>query len=443
MNWKMLLYIVIAGCLILVTAGCDTLQQTEDGDLTASGFIAADQVRIATEIGGRVLTINVVEGDRVNAGDVLFSIDDELLNAQSAQVQTTIDLAQAAIETANAQLQSAETQYDLVVQQARMAEAQQLGFTSVYTGGYDLPAWYFEKTELLAAAEAEVDQAQVNMDTELANLTNELAEASNEDFVAVETRLAQAQIAFEIAELTLQQAEASLDQEELVDAAQKLWDSADAELDAAQLEYDRMLSSSAAETVLEARARVAAARLWLDTAIGQLASIQTGEESLQVQSALSAVNTARTAITQAEANLAQAEAGMSLIELQIQKCQVTAPIDGTIVSLNIEAGELVAAGTTLMTIAQLDEVTLTVYVPEDEYGRINLGQAISIYVDSYPNKEYTGIVQSIADEAEFTPRNVQTVEGRKSTVFAVTIRVPNEDDELKPGMPADVNFNLD
>jgi multidrug resistance efflux pump len=90
----------------------------------------------------------------------------------------------------------------------------------------------------------------------------------------------------------------------------------------------------------------------------------------------------------------------------------------------------------------LDELNLTVYVPEDQYGQIRIGQEVSISVDSYSDRVFTGEVMKIADEAEFTPRNVQTVEGRKSTVYAVKINLPNAEETLKPGMPADVDFNL-
>jgi len=83
-------------------------------------------------------------------------------------------------------------------------------------------------------------------------------------------------------------------------------------------------------------------------------------------------------------------------------------------------------------------VRLTVYVPEDKYGQIQLGQSVTITADSFPGESFDGQVIRIADEAEFTPRNVQTVEGRLATVYAVEILAPNPDLRLKPGMPADV-----
>jgi len=93
-----------------------------------------------------------------------------------------------------------------------------------------------------------------------------------------------------------------------------------------------------------------------------------------------------------------------------------------------------------MVVSQLSPVTVTVYVPEDRYGQIDLGQSVTVSVDSFPGQAFNGTVLWISSEAEFTPRNVQTVSGRKATVYAVKIEVPNESDLLKPGMPADVSF---
>jgi len=107
---------------------------------------------------------------------------------------------------------------------------------------------------------------------------------------------------------------------------------------------------------------------------------------------------------------------------------------------NLEAGETVSPGSTLMTIGQLNEVELVVYIPEDHYGEINLGEKAEVRVDSFTGETFNGTVVHISDQAEFTPRNVQTVEGRRATVYAVKLLVPNPDFKLKPGMPADVTF---
>ncbi len=437
--------LILTSLLLLGLSACSTLDGNGAAqELTASGFIATDQIRIAPEISGKVLEILVSEGDTVQPGDVLFNLDCELLQAQSQQTQAAVDLATVSVDAANAQLVSAQVQYDLIVQQARLGDLQSraTAWAAPAPDDFDTPAWYFEKDELLAAAQAEVDAASLDLETELANLENELQDASNEDFIAVETRLAQAQMAYRIADQTLEQAKAARDKDTLEPAAQEQMDAAQSELDAAQLEYDRLLTTTAAQAVLEARARVAVARARLNNALDALTALQTGEDSLAVEAALSAASQAEIAVTQAQANLVQAQAALNFIELQLQRCVVTAPSAGTVLSLDVDAGELVAAGGVVLTIGQLDEVNLTVYVPEDQYGQISLGQEVSISVDSYPNRAFTGQVLSIADEAEFTPRNVQTVEGRQSTVFAIKINVSNTDQALKPGMPADVVFDL-
>ena len=99
---------------------------------------------------------------------------------------------------------------------------------------------------------------------------------------------------------------------------------------------------------------------------------------------------------------------------------------------------MAALGSGLLVLGKLDTLQVTVYIPEDRYGQITLGQAASVSVDSFPGETFAGKVTHIADQAEYTPRNVQTADGRKTTVFAVEIEIPNPDLNLKPGMPVDV-----
>jgi multidrug resistance efflux pump len=90
-----------------------------------------------------------------------------------------------------------------------------------------------------------------------------------------------------------------------------------------------------------------------------------------------------------------------------------------------------------VTISDLEALTLTIYVREDQLGQVQLGQAVSVTVDAYPGRVFAGAVQSISSQAEFTPKNVQTQEERANMVFAVKVSLPNPDHALKPGMPAD------
>lgn len=120
--------------------------------------------------------------------------------------------------------------------------------------------------------------------------------------------------------------------------------------------------------------------------------------------------------------------------------KVRTPIAGVLLTRAIEPGEIAAPGGTLLVVGDLRTLTLTVYVPEDRYGQVYLGQAYQISVDSFPGQSFTGRVTHISDQAEFTPRNVQTVQGRKNTVYAVRLTLDNPEMALKPGMPADVRL---
>ena len=122
--------------------------------------------------------------------------------------------------------------------------------------------------------------------------------------------------------------------------------------------------------------------------------------------------------------------------------RIRSPIDGVVLLRAAEPGEVTTAGGALLVVANLDEMTLTIYLPEDQYGKVYLGEEVPITVDSFPDRVYTGKVVHISDRPEYTPQNVRTVEGRKSTVYAIRLAVANPDHDLKPGMPADVTVNL-
>ena len=139
----------------------------------------------------------------------------------------------------------------------------------------------------------------------------------------------------------------------------------------------------------------------------------------------------------AEAQVASAEAAAAALQTRIDKMRLIAPVDGVVTSRSGHAGEAAVAGVSLLTIAQLDEVMLTIYIPEDELNRVYIGQEVSVQVDSYPDRVFAGTVSYIAQEAEFTPKNVQMKEDRVNMVFAVKVRLPNPQHLLKPGMPAD------
>lgn len=430
-------------CLIVLSLGaCNWFQNSSSTTLSASGTISATDVQISPEISGKVTEIDAAEGDSVKVGDILFKEDTQLLEAQLAQAQASEDSANSGLDAANAQLKSAQDEYTITLQTLQQQDTTNRTNTwnSTADSSFTLPSWYFQQDEQITAAQAEVTAAQQALDTEKTNLNAELKKASNQDFVAAEDRLAQAQTAYTVAKETEQQASAATDNNSLKSAAQDNLDAATNELKSAQTAYNSILTTSAAQSVLEARGRVAAAQGRVDNAETVLAQLQTGSQSLQLQSVSDKVKQAQTAVTQATDAVAEAKAAVDLIDLQIEKSTVKAPVAGIITSRNLEVGELAASGGVLMVISQLNQVYLTVYISEDQYGQIKLGQSVSISVDSFPNTTFSGTVQYISNKAEYTPDNVQTVNGRKATVYAVKITVPNANLDLKPGMPADATF---
>ena len=445
MKNKKVLWLIILLFVLSVTA-CSglTINGNNNGDLHASGRISALQVDISSEVGGIVQEIIVEEGDSIKAGDILFRIDNTLLQAQYNQAIAMINVAETAIESANAQLAAVELQLEITLQGVR--QQKQITVDSAWQENqpddFNMPVWYFTDNENLAAVDQEVQAAEEALRIELNNLETVLEDYKSSDLIAVEERLAKAQAAYQISEITLEQAKNADENEALEDIAQDLFDEASSELDATQSSYDRILTTTAAKDVLEARSRFAVAQRRYENALNNFSQLQTGVQSLQFEAAKAAVTMAETGVAQAEANLLQAQAALEVFEIQMDKFVVKAPIDGIVLSRNLESGEIIVPGSVTIVIGQLEEVRLTVYIPEDKYGQIQLGQSVTISVDSFPDEIFQGQVVRIADEAEFTPRNVQTVEGRLATVYAVDILVPNSNLKLKPGMPADIVINI-
>ena len=142
------------------------------------------------------------------------------------------------------------------------------------------------------------------------------------------------------------------------------------------------------------------------------------------------------------AQLRQTRAALAASQDRLRDTVITAPVSGVVLRKNSEAGETVAAGAAVYSLGDLENPWIRVYVKEDKLGLVKLGQKAEVMTDSFPNKTYLGIVTMISSEAEFTPKNVQTQEERVKLVFALKVSVKNENEELKPGMPADVKIIL-
>ncbi len=207
----------------------------------------------------------------------------------------------------------------------------------------------------------------------------------------------------------------------------------------AELARAQAIPETTEDRVAIADAAVLTAQAQVKMAEGQLARMEAEAARLKVGATPEEIATLEAQVSQAEAALTAAEAASHTIQIELGRTTLIAPVGGVILQRLAHVGELASPGAPLFTLADLDEVTLTVYVPEAELGKVSLGQTVDISVDAY-DEIFTGEVSHIASEAEFTPKNVQTQEERVHMVFAVKIRLQNTDHQLKPGMPADAIF---
>ena len=466
--------LVISALLMVLLAGCASPDQ---GTIQASGQIEAKQVDVASELSGRVVEVSVHEGDSVKAGEILLRLDDSLLQEQRKAAAASLDTTAAASQSAQSALYVAQAQYTHVLD-AALAEDEQTRLADWFPNDpkqFDQPRWYFTRAEQVQVAQGQVDAAQKALgaaQAKLEDLTKSLPESK---FVAVEQRLESARQAYlitkqvnEVAhnsvkkdtpeglfnlthcgtnqgyklatgQLTNQVYSCTGDQN-LSAASQRQYDDAQAELAAAQSAYNQLLGSAEAQQLLNARANVSVLQQRYYTAMDRLRGLQTGELSPSVTAAQGSVDQAQAAYDQSQKAIAQAQADLGLIDTQLKKLAVEAPIEGVVLVRSVEAGEVIQAGAPVMTIGQLNILRLTVYISENEYGQIHLGQTAKLSVDSFPGQAFTGTVTHISDQAEFTPQNVQTKEGRQTTVYAVELSVDNAGDKLKPGMPVDATF---
>lgn len=391
--------------------------------LVASGFIEADQVSVTTDIGGRIVALHAGEGDEVRAEEVLVELDDSLLRAQ--------------VDIAEADLAAAEAALALVRAGARQ--------------------------ETLAYAEAQVAQAEAAQDAARVAWTDAQAILQNpqELNLAITSARSQLDVLDHRAEQAEALANAAQEQRNLADEVVSMLEDVAPFLPPNALHsarYEQALAtyqSWAAWTGAEqAETALTGAGRYLTELQRQEANpldlqAQVDAAKAQYEVASAAVEVARAQveglklgatpeqIAAAEAQVAVARSALAAVRVQLEKLTLKAPISGLVLERPVHVGEVAVPGSPLLTLADLGKSTLTIYVPEGQLGKVQLGQPVSVTVDAYPERVFPGTVDFISSQAEFTPKNVQTQAERVNMVFAVKVRLPNQDHALKPGMPAD------
>lgn len=400
---------------------------TQSGPLLASGFIEAEDVSIAAEIGGRVTELPYAEGDSLEAGALLIQLDDTILQAQRDIIEAQLDIAEAQRDLIAAGARPeiiAQGYAQVAVAQAAVdAASATLGAAATLRNNpQDIEIQVIDAATQIYVAQEQVTAAQIQF-----NLASEMLDNANQ---AV-PNIRDAQEKFEPLGITvpmpLQVAYAPYDYREAeanLNSALEALNGAQAILGTLQelAENPQAYQSQ----VAQASGSLQTAKAALERANAELARLEAGprDEDLQV----------------ADAQIAQIEAQIEALDIQIDKLAIRAPLSGVVLEQAIHVGELASPGIPLITLADLSTVELRVYLPADQYGSVSLGQEVEVTVDSFPGRIFEGVVVLIADEAEFTPRNVQTREERVNLVYGITIRIENPDEALKPGVPADARF---
>lgn len=142
----------------------------------------------------------------------------------------------------------------------------------------------------------------------------------------------------------------------------------------------------------------------------------------------------------AVARIQSAEAGRALAQANLNDTKVTAPFAGTVLRKLVEEGEVVAAGTPIVTFVDLSKLHVKVYLPEREIGKVKLGDSARVYIDAFPRRFFEATVAEVAQQTEFTPRDIHMKDERVKLVFAVKLALANPEGLLKPGMPADARI---
>jgi HlyD family secretion protein len=342
--------------------------------ITLSGRIEGDVSTVAAKFSGRILEVKVREGDTVNAGDVIAILDDEQIRARESQAQASVSDAEAKVEAARAQIAVLQEQ----VRQSELLTEQ-------------------ARTD----AQGRVRQAE-------------------SEVVAAEAEVAKQEAAYRIA---------AFDR----DAYTRL---------AATGAVSERKGREASSTAEQQTAAVAAARKRVDSARGALLVAKASLTNPSIRASQAGANRKQIAaqqkeIASANAKLEQARAQLSEAEANRKDLNITAPFAGTVATRTAEPGEVVAAGTAIVTMLDLSKVYLRGFVPEGDIGRVKVDQPARIYLDSNPNQPLDAYVSRIDPEATFTPENTYFRDERVKQVVGVKLQLRAGTGFAKPGMPAD------
>ena len=390
MKKKLIPVIVLAVIAAVMLIGWRSWFHQADGrSIRVSGNIELTEVNISFKVPGKLVERRVDEGDRVTPGMLVARFDKEQLLRQR-------DRASDAVASADSQLAQQSTAIDF---QAETLEGQ------IQQRGAEVNAANARLAELLAGSRVqEKEQARDAVDraqTEYGRSANDWKRAQelfkNEDISAAD-----------------------------FDQYRTRYESAAAQLKTAQEQQALVLEGPRKEEIDAARAQLATAQAVLRLAEAQRIELKRRRQEL----------------VQRQADVGQRQADLAVIRTQLDDTEAFSPVGGVVLVKSAEPGEVIAAGTTVLTVGDIDHPWVRAYIAEGDKGRVKLGDKAKVTTDSYPGKTYWGRVSFISSEAEFTPKQIQTQEERAKLVYRVKIAVDNPKGELNSNMPADAEIEL-
>jgi HlyD family secretion protein len=366
---------VVLGVVLLV--GAIVYSQHRPQLDRVSGFIEADEIRVGSRLGGRVLTVHVVEGQRVTRGQALVELE-------------PFDLLQREREAAESLA-------------ARDADYRRLA------AGF--------RAEEVAQAKARYEQFKARYDLLVAGPREQEIEAARGRLQLAESERILAQQNYDRSK---QLVDAQAISQAEIDAIAERLDAALALILVREQELKLLLAGTREEEKREAKAKV--------------------EEAEQAWN-LNKTGYRKEEVEKAKASRDAARAALDVIGEQKKELVIHCPVDGVIEALDLQRGDLVPAGGPVLSVMDDHQLWVRAYVPQNRVG-LQVGQRLTVTVDSFPDEQFSGAVVYISRQGEFTPSNVQTLEERSKQVFRIKVDLPQGITKLRPGMTADVWLEL-
>ncbi len=370
-------------------ASCGLWNRANGQRITLSGNIELTQVNVAFKTSGKLVELPIDEGVTVQKGMVLGRLDVDQLQKQRARDQASLVVAetQLAQQRTAVEYQEASLEADVETRRASVRQAEA------------------RLQELMVGARPQ-EKEQARSAVEDARTQHLLAKDDWE----------RAQTLFKTDDISRAQ----------YDLYNTRFNSSRALLSQAEERLSLVLEGARKEDIEAARAQVEQTRGSLKQAEAARLELKRKEQELETR----------------RAQIEQARAQVAVVESQISDGIIASPINGVVLVKSAEVGEVLAAGTTIATLGEMDRPWLRGYIREQDLGRVKLGMTARVTTDSYPGKSYAGRISFISSEAEFTPKQIQTPEERVKLVYRIKIEVENPQRELKLNMPADAEIEL-